>query len=926
MQKKVIKRKSAPKQRRSRSNSGSTKEYSIKRKPQTSSKAKKENINVQIACWIGFVALLLLCYLKLGLIFTLITAVGIGIIVGVAHLLRKAKNDKKKKKIINIILIIILGLGILCLALFAAFLVYITVTAPEFDAKKLDTKEMSIFYDKDEKKYAETGDERREKISYENLPQVFVDALVATEDSRFFEHNGFDAPRFLKASVGQLLGNSDAGGASTISMQVIKNSITSKEDQGIQGIIRKFTDIYLAIFKLEKNYTKEQIIEFYVNNHGLGGMVYGVEEAAQTYFGKSASDLNLSEAAILAGMFQAPTYYKPDINPENAEKRRSTVLYLMVRHGYITQEQADIANSIPVEDLVVEQAASSDPYQGYLDTVISELGDKYNIDPSKTPVEVYTNLDRSKQEAVNSVMNGETYTWIDDKVQAGVTVLDSETGKVLAIGAGRNRIAGDWNFAVDNKRQPGSTAKPLFDYGPGIEYNNWSTYQLFDDAPYSYSNGQSIKNWDNGYFGTITLRRALSGSRNIPALKAFQQVDNNKIKEFVTNLGITPEICNSGYEYDKEQDLCVNEDNKNDTHKPNKIHEAHSIGAFSPGVSSMEMAGAYAAFSNGGYYNEPHTIEKIVFRDTGEVIEFDGEKIKVMSDATAFMISDVLQDVALTGGNPTNVAAKTGTTNYDSNFMEKYPAMPRDAIPDSWVVGYSTKTVIALWYGYQNNDTTGRYVLHNVPATIQKDRIFNALVRAGAMESNREAFKQPSSVVKLGIISGSNPPIVAGSGYTGSVVYEYFKKGHEPEETDLSSIKLGKPGNLKVSYDESSNKVTLSWSAVDPGDNKNLGTFGYNVYIGSTLIAFTENTSYTYTLSGSSSPYGTYKVVATFKGYSGVQGTAATYTLEEPEEEDPDIPETPDTPTIPTDEQSCIAAGGTWDATKTPACTLPSTQ
>lgn len=326
----------------------------------------------------------------------------------------------------------------------------------------------------------------------------------------------------------------------------------------------------------------------------------------------------------------------------------------------------------------------------------------------------------------------------------------------------------------------------------------------------------------------------------------------------------------------------------------------------------MEMAGAYAAFSNGGYYNEPHTIEKIVFRDTGEVIEFDGEKKKVMSDATAFMISDVLQDVALTGGTPTNVAAKTGTTNYDSEYMEKHN-LPGDAIRDSWVVGYSTKTVIALWYGYQNNDTTGRYVLHNVPATIQKDRIFNALVKAGAMESNREAFKQPSSVVKLGIISGSNPPIVAGSGYTGSVVYEYFKKGHEPEETDLSSIKLGKPGNLKVSYDESSNKVTLSWSAVDPGDNKNLGTFGYNVYIGSTLIAFTENTSYTYTLSGSSSPYGTYKVVATFKGYSGVQGTPATYTLEEPEEEEEIDP-------YEEEKKQCAASSGTWDST-TNTCT-----
>ena len=282
MQKKVIKRKTTPK--KSRSKTSNTKEYNVKRR--TTPKKKKENKNILIACWIGFVALLLLCYIKLGLIFTLITALGIGIIVGVARLLRKAQNDKKKKKIINIILIIILGLGILCLILFVAFLIYITITAPEFDASKLDTKEMSIFYDNTEEKFAETGEERREKITYEDLPQVFVDALVATEDSRFFEHNGFDAPRFLKASAGQLLGNSSAGGASTISMQVIKNSMTSSTDSGIQGIIRKFTDIYLAVFKLEKNYTKEQIIEFYVNNHGLGGMVYGVEEAAQTYFGK----------------------------------------------------------------------------------------------------------------------------------------------------------------------------------------------------------------------------------------------------------------------------------------------------------------------------------------------------------------------------------------------------------------------------------------------------------------------------------------------------------------------------------------------------------------------------------------------------------------------------------------------------------------
>ena len=148
----------------------------------------------------------------------------------------------------------------------------------------------------------------RDKVKYNELPQVLVDAIIAPEDSRFYQHNGFDAARFMKASVGQVLGNSDAGGASTLSMQVIKNTFTSTEASGLQGIIRKFTDIYLAVFKLEKTYSKEEIIEFYVNNHFLGGNIYGVQEASLVYFGKDVADLNLSEAAILAGMFKSPNF------------------------------------------------------------------------------------------------------------------------------------------------------------------------------------------------------------------------------------------------------------------------------------------------------------------------------------------------------------------------------------------------------------------------------------------------------------------------------------------------------------------------------------------------------------------------------------------------------------------------------------------
>ncbi len=874
MQKKEIKRrKPNSKTKTIKHNSNSKNTKNIKKRTSISSKEEKK---AKLICLIVFVIIILLCYFTLGTFFALLTGIGIAIIVGTAKLLEKCKNAKRARKIIKVLLIIILSLGIIILGVFTAFLVYIKIDAdPKYIKSKLETQENSIFLDINGEEYAKLGSEMRDKVKYQELPEVLIDAIVATEDSRFFQHNGFDAPRFLKASIGQVTQKlfhigSNAGGASTLTMQVVKNSLTNAyATEGLDGIVRKFEDIYLAIFKLEKNCSKEKIIEYYVNNHYLGGNIYGVQEAAETYFGKTVSELNISEAATLAGMFKSPVYYNPIDHPDRAEERRKTVLYLMKRHGYITEEEEKIANSIPVSSLIVTESNTTlnSKYSGYIDTVVDELDKKYGVNPYTTPLVVYTNLDRTKQDGVNSVMNGESYSWINDKVQAGVAVLDSQTGKILAIGNGRNigdRSAnkkGQWNYATKNKRQPGSTAKPLFDYGPGIEYNNWSTYTLFEDAPYTYSDGRSIKNWDGGYFGTITLRKALSTSRNIPALKAFQQIDNKKVIEFVTNLGITPEI------------------------EDGKIHEAHSIGAFT-GTNPLEMSAAYAAFSNGGYYNEPYSVSKIVYKNTNETKEHNSDnyiiKRKAMSDSTAFMITSVLQDVSLNGGNPTNVARKTGTTNYDSKTMDD-KNLPWDAIRDSWIIGYSTKTVIGLWYGYDFIDS--EYCLHNIPATIQKDKIFNALINSGAMESNREAFKQPSSVVKVGIVEGSNPAKLAGSTYTGSIVYEYFKKEYVPEETYVEE-KLDAPKDFTVKYNKNTKKVTMSWKAVSTSgiDDKNYGTFGYNIYYGSTLIGFTEKTSFTYT--PTSTPYGTYKVMATYKSYSGVTSQTATYKLEEEQEDD----------------------------------------
>lgn len=831
----------------------------VKKKPEEKNineKPRKKNYTTTIICLLLTIAIVLSTYTVLGIELTAVVGALLAVLWFFGFLLSRIKSRKKRRKVISILIILFLLLGIAVLIAFSYFLYYIKTQAdPKFTVTKLNTVEVSRIYAADNSEIAKLGEENREKVTYEQLPEVLVDAIIATEDSRFFQHNGFDAPRFIKATLGQLAGNSGAGGASTLSMQVVKNSFTSTEASGIAGIIRKFEDIYLAVFKLEKSYTKEQIIEYYVNNHFLGGNIYGVEEASRAYFGKSVTELNLSEAAILAGMFKSPNAYKPTTNPQNAANRRTTVLYLMRKHGYITKEEEAIANAIPIESLTSTSTnINVNPYQGYIDTVVNEVKDKYGVNPYTTPLLVYTNLDINRQNAVNSVLNGETYNWKDDKVQTGVAVLESATGKILAIGNGRNINGRDgdarqFNYATELNRQPGSTAKPLFDYGPGIEYNNWSTYERFDDAPYSYTNGKSIKNWDNGYYGVISLRTALSTSRNIPALKAFQQVDNKKIVEFVTNLGIRAEVSNG------------------------RVHEAHSIGAFT-GVSPLEMSAAYAAFSNGGYYNEPYAVNKIIFRQTGEEKVHEGEAKQVMSDATAFMISSVLQNVALTGGTPRNMAVKTGTTNYDEQTMRNNN-LPNDAIRDSWVVGYSTKTAMAVWYGYDYIDSY--YCLHNLPATMAKDRLYNALVNSGAVEANREPFVAPKSVSLVAVSRDSIPPKLAFPGQDAE--YEYFKKGYEPTEYDTSRIKLPAPSNLKIT--EKYNKVTLSWDAVDPGvlaDSKH-GTFGYNIYKDNVLIDWTSKLTYTFTPSGS--PYGTYKVVASYKTFDGITSEEAIKELKE---------------------------------------------
>ena len=806
----------------------------------------------------GFISLLV-CLALLGLFFLAGYFLFGGVIEGailaacflvvwfIGRLFDKPKTKSKGRKALKIVIIVCLVLFILVLLAGCGFIYYVVKNAPDFKQELLKEKESTILYDSQGKEYAKLGLELRENIEYDQLSEAFVDALIATEDSRFFQHNGFDLMRFVKAAIGQALGQGDSGGGSTLTMQLSKNTFTSKNASGIEGIIRKFTDIYISIFQIEKNYTKEQIIEFYANNHNLSGTIFGVQEASRHFFNKDAKDLTITEAAIIVGMYQAPTSYNPFNKPQAAEKRRNTVLYLLERHGYITSEERKYAASIPIESLLTDTSKPTNEYQGYIDLVCSEVQSKYGVDPYTTPMLVYTNMIRSNQDGINKIMDGKTsYKWKDEDMQAGIAAVDTTNGKIIAIGAGRNRTgAKSFNYATfdeKSQRQIGSTAKPLFDYGPGIEYNNWSTYTLFDDKPYTYSNGKAIHNVDKAYKGTITLRSALAGSRNIPALKAFQQVDNKKIVDFVTSVGITPEISNGS------------------------IHEAHSIGAFT-GSNPLSMAGAYQVFSNGGYYYEPYSVNKIIFRDDNKTIEYSSPKVKVLSDSTAYMISDVLKDVLGTNSYGRRVksslprdhiAAKTGTTNVDQTVVKKRN-LPSSIVRDFWIVGYTHNVSVAIWIGYEKLDSK-----HYLNFNYDGNRRFTLLEQVGkaVFKHDGKDFTKPSSVVSVTVEKGSNPAKLPSSGTpSDQLITELFKKGTEPTEVSTKYLSVGAPSNLSVA--DYGSYATFSWTGVsDPGYVEN-GVFGYYVYFNGEKLYFTQNTSYTF--SNMSSYYGTYGVRAGYK-------------------------------------------------------------
>ncbi len=597
-------------------------------------------------------------------------------------------------RLIKYLSISFLSLVIAAIVLGGGVFFYYVSKAPSLSESKLVATTSSKIYDNKNQLIADLGSERRVNAQANDIPTDLVKAIVSIEDHRFFDHRGIDTIRILGAFLRNLQSNSLQGG-STLTQQLIKLTYfsTSTSDQTIS---RKAQEAWLAI-QLEQKATKQEILTYYINKVYMSNGNYGMQTAAQNYYGKDLNNLSLPQLALLAGMPQAPNQYDPYSHPEAAQDRRNLVLSEMKNQGYISAEQYEKAVNTPITD-GLQSLKSASNYPAYMDNylkeVINQVEEETGYNLLTTGMDVYTNVDQEAQKHLWDIYNTDEYVaYPDDELQVASTIVDVSNGKVIAQLGARHQssnVSFGINQAVETNRDWGSTMKPITDYAPALEYGVYdSTATIVHDEPYNYPGTNTpVYNWDRGYFGNITLQYALQQSRNVPAVETLNKVGLNRAKTFLNGLGIDyPSIHYS------------NAISSNTTESDKKY-----------GASSEKMAAAYAAFANGGTYYKPMYIHKVVFSDGSEK-EFSNVGTRAMKETTAYMMTEMMKTV-LTYGTGRGAylpwlpqAGKTGTSNYTDEEIEKYIKNTGYVAPDEMFVGYTRKYSMAVWTGYSNRLT-----------------------------------------------------------------------------------------------------------------------------------------------------------------------------------------------------------------------------
>jgi penicillin-binding protein 1A len=592
-------------------------------------------------------------------------------------------DEPRHGGLVKRILLWILGIIILLFVAGTALFFYYASSAPRISRSELAGQNTTTIYDDQNRVISRLGAQKREYAKSDQVPDNLKHAVVAIEDRRFYKHHGVDPIRIMGAATANIFGRS-AGmqGGSTLTQQLVKLSVfsTAASDRTFK---RKAQEAWLAI-NVERHFSKSQILDFYINKVYMGNGVYGMQTAAQYYYGKDLDELDLSQLALLAGMPQSPTYYNPLAdNTKYATQRRNEVLNAMVRSKYISQSQANQAASESVTDgLDPDHGNTSNNGTGvkekvidaYVKQVLADLEAKgYN--PYNDGLKVHTNLDLDAQEHLYDAANN-SVSFQSDQMQTGVAVTDPHNGQVVAMLGGRHtgNVVYGLNRAVQTNRSSGSTAKPLMDYGPAIEYLQWPTFKRVQDTRFVYpGTNKVLRDFDNKYKGSMTMREALVQSRNVPAIRTLQEVGIKRATDFVNGLGISqkdPYTLQSG------------------------------IALY---ISPLQISAAYSAFANGGTYYKPYYISSITTQD-GNVKQFNPQGKRAMSRATAYMITEMLKGVfneseegsaSAAKLDGVNQAGKTGTTNYPSGSGHS-------GAMDSWMAGYTKNYSIAVWTGYDH--------------------------------------------------------------------------------------------------------------------------------------------------------------------------------------------------------------------------------
>ena len=609
------------------------------------------------------------------------------------------KNRTVKKILLIVGNILLAGFIVACLA-GAGLVAYYISSAPELTEEALTATVSSKIYDKNGDLIANLGTENRSNASTEEIPTDLVNAIVAIEDQRFFTHRGIDVVRIAGALLNNLAGGHLQGG-STLDQQFIKLTYfsTSTEDQTLK---RKIQEAWLAM-QLERRNTKQEILTYYINKVYMSNGNYGMKTAANSYYGKDLRDLSLPQLALLAGMPQAPNQYDPYTKPEDAKMRRDLVLGEMLEEKYIDQVQYEQAVLTPVTDglqPLSNEAAYPPHMDNYLKQVVEEVEEKTGYNLLTTGMDIYTNVDSAAQQQLWNIYNTDEYVnYPDEMFQVASTVIDVNTGKVVAQLGGRHQstnVSFGTNQAVETNRDFGSTMKPITDYAPALEAGVYtSTADTIVDGPYNYPGSTiPVNNWDKQYYGTISVKTAIQYSRNVTAVKAMEATGLDAVNAFLNSIGIEyPEL-----------------------HYSNAISSNTSETDSRYGASSEKMASAYAAFANGGTYYAPQYGNKIVFSD-GTVTEYQPSGTRVMSAETAYMMTDMMKSVlsygyglnATVSGVP--MAGKTGTSNYTDSETDIILSTIPEAnysymvVPDENFVGYSNQYAMAVWTGYTNRMT-----------------------------------------------------------------------------------------------------------------------------------------------------------------------------------------------------------------------------